>query len=839
MHRGADIVGAADRRARVGPGVGPERPPSPRRRTPTRGGSSRGSWRATRSSRRTTRRPGQFLDPDDAAELERPDRRRSSTSPTSASTRWGRPRSSLTVSGAGIGSISAAGVFTPAPPGHREPPVHPAPARRAMAHRVAATGSADRPGRVPLSYRPRPLYFFDTRGELPDPGPALLRAGGAGPRQLAGRASSRPGRATNSRNAVLPETRRRRRRAAASTFARASPTSRSPGRRSSTPPASASWRRRSRRPSTPRLPISASRSPTAGRRCASPTWAGPTFSTQRLRRLRRSGTAGQRRLLPARRAHGEPERQQLTGPLNRGLYSLNVDRGDRGRAQRRASPWRRRPGPAGRRHRGHRVRRTGAARGGARRARPGRRASRRCGSARAPDLPHTGPGSGRRRRSRDRSRRGPAAAPSLRPAQSRGLRASRWSSGAAAGSRCGSASIVRSAGQVRSTRCSRSAPDNVRITDAAWTATSSCSRSAASVTDGTGATFETNADGSFLRRTRSGSCSTRPTASPARTARSPGCRSTTPCGCRTGAAGGWPATPRRRPTVTNPCTWSDRVARRAAVERLCTGTICDRVPVHRARRRRLFGPPARQADAVLGRPAGPAAAAAVRGLRAGRAGAVPGVPVPGRARGSRCATVPGLDGTAGRVGVAARPPTTARLRRALIAYKERGRRELAGPLGELLGRERAGPAGRARAVGRGVVLVPVPSARAAAAARGGDHLARLARRAAVASGVRWPAPLCARPARCSTRPGWGSRRRARNLRGALRARAPDGRYGPRRRRHRHDGRDPGEAGRALAAAGWPVCGAAVIRADAAACPSGSIGRAHVTGLAWATTLTSR
>jgi predicted amidophosphoribosyltransferase len=93
-----------------------------------------------------------------------------------------------------------------------------------------------------------------------------------------------------------------------------------------------------------------------------------------------------------------------------------------------------------------------------------------------------------------------------------------------------------------------------------------------------------------------------------------------------------------------------------------------------------------------------------------------------------------------------------RLRTALLAYKERGRRDLAGPLGGALASallqlpnpidrnldadcgqsgfdnrslhpERGGP---------GVCLVPVPSRRVAAARRGGQHVELLARRAAAA-----------------------------------------------------------------------------------------------------------
>lgn len=87
-----------------------------------------------------------------------------------------------------------------------------------------------------------------------------------------------------------------------------------------------------------------------------------------------------------------------------------------------------------------------------------------------------------------------------------------------------------------------------------------------------------------------------------------------------------------------------------------------------------------------------------------------------------------------------------RLRTALLAYKERGRRDLAGPLGAALasalrslpprGLSPVRPGwGRAReATGSGgeLWLVPVPSRRAAAARRGGQHVELLAERAAAA-----------------------------------------------------------------------------------------------------------
>jgi predicted amidophosphoribosyltransferase len=63
------------------------------------------------------------------------------------------------------------------------------------------------------------------------------------------------------------------------------------------------------------------------------------------------------------------------------------------------------------------------------------------------------------------------------------------------------------------------------------------------------------------------------------------------------------------------------------------------------------------------------------------------------------------------------------LRGALLAYKEKGRHRLAGPLGALLASAIAEAAGRGRVP---LTVVPVPSTGRASRARGGDHMARLA-----------------------------------------------------------------------------------------------------------------
>ena len=155
------------------------------------------------------------------------------------------------------------------------------------------------------------------------------------------------------------------------------------------------------------------------------------------------------------------------------------------------------------------------------------------------------------------------------------------------------------------------------------------------------------------------------------------------------------------------------------------------------------------------------------------------------------------------------------VRTSLLAYKERGRRDLAGPLAGLLARavraclvaERGSPWRPA------AVLVPIPSARSAAAARGGHHVLRLARRAAPGCGARFvpDALVMTRAVRDSA--GLSTDERAANLAGAFAARPPP----------------PGcaamivddivttgatlrEARRALEAARWPVLGAAVVAA---------------------------
>lgn len=91
------------------------------------------------------------------------------------------------------------------------------------------------------------------------------------------------------------------------------------------------------------------------------------------------------------------------------------------------------------------------------------------------------------------------------------------------------------------------------------------------------------------------------------------------------------------------------------------------------------------------------------------------------------------------------------LRDTLLAYKERGRYRLAEPLGDLLAGSVIGALDVLRApAGTPVLLVPVPDSATAARERYGDHMRRLALRAARRlERVGWPtgvaAPVTARP----------------------------------------------------------------------------------------------
>jgi predicted amidophosphoribosyltransferase len=153
------------------------------------------------------------------------------------------------------------------------------------------------------------------------------------------------------------------------------------------------------------------------------------------------------------------------------------------------------------------------------------------------------------------------------------------------------------------------------------------------------------------------------------------------------------------------------------------------------------------------------------------------------------------------------------LRRVVLAYKERGRRDLAPLLARSLAE--AGwrrPEARLRLVGEpAAVLVPVPSRRAAARERGGDHVWRLVRALAAETGQ--PAARVLRlGSRVRDSVGLNALERARNLAGQMAARPPGV---PGRRALLVDdvltsGATLSESARALRAAGWDVSQAAVI-----------------------------
>jgi predicted amidophosphoribosyltransferase len=139
----------------------------------------------------------------------------------------------------------------------------------------------------------------------------------------------------------------------------------------------------------------------------------------------------------------------------------------------------------------------------------------------------------------------------------------------------------------------------------------------------------------------------------------------------------------------------------------------------------------------------------------------------------------------------------------LIAYKERGRRDLAGPLAGLLADSvERGPPG---------VLVQIPTRRAAKRERGGDPLARLVRRAGWQSGRPVvPALRIMRPVRDSV--GLSAAERAENLASAMGAAPPLSAGTP--CVVVDDILTTGatllEARRALLTAGWSVRGGAVV-----------------------------
>ena len=144
------------------------------------------------------------------------------------------------------------------------------------------------------------------------------------------------------------------------------------------------------------------------------------------------------------------------------------------------------------------------------------------------------------------------------------------------------------------------------------------------------------------------------------------------------------------------------------------------------------------------------------------------------------------------------------LRRAVLAYKERGRRDLLGPLAAMLA------SALAAIQVPGAILVPVPSARSEVRRRGGDHMLRLARRAGGLLGLPVvPALRLARPVRDSA--GLGEPARRANLDGAMAAGSgPPGSVAVIVDDIVTTGVTLSEAARALRTAGWQVVGAAVL-----------------------------
>ena len=164
-----------------------------------------------------------------------------------------------------------------------------------------------------------------------------------------------------------------------------------------------------------------------------------------------------------------------------------------------------------------------------------------------------------------------------------------------------------------------------------------------------------------------------------------------------------------------------------------------------------------------------------------------------------------LRGTVGELSVSAAAVYDGAVRTALLAYKERGRRDLARALAMLLAQAVATqPNDR-------TVLVPVPSTPAARRARGGDHMARLARAASRTCGLRVSTPLrYGRAVRDSA--GLSSAARLDNLNAAMSAGPPSGRPAVIVDDIATTGATLREAARALTAAGWMVAGAAVVAA---------------------------
>jgi predicted amidophosphoribosyltransferase len=184
-----------------------------------------------------------------------------------------------------------------------------------------------------------------------------------------------------------------------------------------------------------------------------------------------------------------------------------------------------------------------------------------------------------------------------------------------------------------------------------------------------------------------------------------------------------------------------------------------------------------------------------------------GCGAPGLALCGRCAAVEPLVEPRPELAVASAAEYAGAVRAAVLAYKERGRRDLVCVLAALLVL-----AIRRLVLPPDFLLVPVPSARAVAAARGGDHVARLARRAGPQLPARTAAGALWLAASVRDSAGLGASARARNLHHAMRAHPPPAGVGSVVVVDDvvTTGATLREAARALRASGWHVAGAATV-----------------------------
>jgi predicted amidophosphoribosyltransferase len=181
-------------------------------------------------------------------------------------------------------------------------------------------------------------------------------------------------------------------------------------------------------------------------------------------------------------------------------------------------------------------------------------------------------------------------------------------------------------------------------------------------------------------------------------------------------------------------------------------------------------------------------------------------------------SVPELVPIAAELPVFAAAAYEAELRTALLSFKERGYRSLVGSLAGYLSdavdvgaRESSLALSGPRRTG----LVPMPSTRAAARERGGDHLRRLTRAVGRDHGLPM-LPVLQVSNRVRDSAGLSASDRTANVHGQMRASPPGPGWHERPVLVVDDivttGASLAEAHRALTAAGWQVAGAAVIAA---------------------------